>query len=51
MLAVSNRTQHIVLIVPAEGVHHVRNLVDFRLVDKSEEHITVVINKAHLAFA
>jgi len=50
MLTVSDSTQHIVLIVPTEGIYHIANLMDFGLMDKSEEHVTVVINKTHLAF-
>jgi hypothetical protein len=51
VFTISDGTQHIVLIVPAEGVNHVANLMDFRLMDQSQEHVTVIINKTHLALA
>lgn len=49
VLAVSDCAKHIICIVPAEGINHVRNLVNFRLVNQSQEHVSVVVNKAHLA--
>ena len=49
MFTISDGTQHIVLIVPAEGVNHIRNLVYLWFVNKSKEHISVAINEAHFA--
>lgn len=50
MVAVSNSRKHIVLVVPAERINHVTNLLDLWLMDKSKEHIAIAINKAHLTF-
>lgn len=47
--AIGNRGKHVVLVVPAERIHHVANLLDLGLVDKSQEHVAVAVNKAHLA--
>ena len=50
MLTVCNSAEHIVLIIPAKRVNHVADFVDFRLVDKSQKHVPIVVNEAHLTF-
>jgi hypothetical protein len=49
VFTICDSTQHIILIVPTERVYHITNLMDFRFMDKGEEHVTVVIYKTHLA--
>lgn len=50
MLAVSDSTEHIVAIVPAERVDDIANLVDLWLVHECQEHIAIVVDEAHFAF-
>ena len=49
VLTVRDAAEHVIRLVPHEGVDHVLNLHDLRLVDFGEEHVTVAINEAHLS--
>jgi len=49
MLTVGNSAQHVVLVIPAEGVDHVANFLDLWLVDKRQEHVTIVVNEGEFS--
>jgi len=51
VFAVCNSAKHIVIVIPAERVNHITDLMNLGLVNKGQEHIAVVVHEAHLALA
>jgi hypothetical protein len=51
LLSIGKSSNHVVGVVPLETVDHVANLVQFRSVDLSHEHVSVVIYEDHFALS
>lgn len=51
LFAISKGSNHVVLVVPLETIDHIADFVKFRGVDLGHEHVSVVVNKYHLAFS
>jgi len=51
VFTVADAAEHVILLVPHEGINHVLNLLDLWLVHLRQEHVAVAINEAHFPLA